>query len=46
MNYVGMRKCFYIDVLMIIIANNNNLDDLNKSYEKTMRKVKTSFLLN
>ena len=24
---------------MIIMASNNNLDDLNKSYEETMRKV-------
>ena len=24
---------------MIIMASNNNLDDINKSYEETMRKV-------
>ena len=28
-----------IDIFMIIMASNNNLDDINKSYEETMRKV-------
>ena len=30
---------FIIDIFMITMASNNNLDDLNKSYEETMRKV-------
>ena len=30
---------FIIDIFMVTMASNNNLDDLNKSYEETMRKV-------
>jgi len=30
---------FIIEIFIITMASNNNLDDLNKSYEETMRKV-------
>ena len=36
---LGCENAFIIDTLMINMASNSNLDDLNKSYEETMRKV-------
>jgi hypothetical protein len=41
---LGRENAFTIDIFMIIMVSNNNLDDINKSYE-TMRKVneKVSF---
>jgi len=30
---------FIIEIFIITMASNNNLDDLNKSYEETMHKV-------
>jgi len=36
---LGWENAFIIDIFMIIMASNNNLDDISKSYEETMRKV-------